>query len=203
MSKLPANNKPMDFSDIKKHLKEDLTKKRYKHTIGVTYTAAAMAMRYEYDIDKAMLAGYLHDCAKCYEDDVNIKLITNAGMEVNRYEYANPQLLHAKAGMVLAQYKYNIEDDDILHAILVHTTGCENMNLLDKIIFIADFIEPGRYVQPHLTELRHLAFTDIDQCLLHILQDTIEYLDESDKIIDPTTRQTYDYYAKRVTLLPY
>ncbi len=77
------------------------------------------------------------------------------------------------------------------------------MSLLDKIIFIADYIEPGRYVQEHLKELRKLAFTDLDECLLHILIDTVEYLENSGKIIDPTTKETYEFYARIIEYKPY
>ncbi|MCR5785060.1 MAG: bis(5'-nucleosyl)-tetraphosphatase (symmetrical) YqeK [Eubacterium sp.] len=193
----------MDFTEIRNKLEANLKPKRFNHTVGVTFTAAAMAMRYGFNIDKTMLAGYLHDCAKHLSAEESISLILNAGLEVTEYERQNPQLLHAKAGYVLAQTEYNVEDEEVLHAILVHTTGCVGMSLLDKIIFIADFIEPARYVQPHLKELRKLAFTDIDECLLHILIDTIEYLDQSDKVIDPTTKETYDFYSKVVEYKPY
>ncbi len=194
MGRRPDNEKPMDFSAIKEQLRADLKPSRYLHTEGVTYTAAALAMRYGVDLDRAMLAGWLHDCAKCLPDEESKALIYSQNEEVTLFEEKNPQLLHAKAGAILAKVKYEVTDEAVLHAIRVHTTGCPGMTLLDKIVFIADFIEPGRYVAPHLAELRQLAFTNLNACLVRILEDTLDYLEKSGKEIDPTTRDTYLYY---------
>ena len=186
----------MDIKPILKQLKKDLKESRYYHTIGVTYTAASLAMRYEMDTDRAILAGLLHDCAKNLPEQESKDLISKAGMEITEFEEKNPALLHAKSGYILAKDKFGVDDEEIRHAILVHTTGCPDMNLLDKILFIADYIEPGREKQPNLKELRKEAFIDIDACLLHILKNTVEYLEESGKILDPMTKNTYEYYRK-------
>lgn len=183
-----------DFEPIKRQLQKDLSEKRYTHTLGVTYTAAAMAMRYGSSLDQAMLAGYLHDSAKCLSTEESLLLLKEYEIKVTSYELENLQLLHAKAGAVMAQEKYNVTDEKILHAILVHTTGEPAMNLLDKIIYISDYIEPGRTDAPNLDTIRSLAFTHIDQCLLQILIDTMNYLQGTGKTIDPKTAKTYEYY---------
>ncbi|MCI5857457.1 MAG: bis(5'-nucleosyl)-tetraphosphatase (symmetrical) YqeK [Agathobacter sp.] len=184
----------MDIIEIRKKLKKELDKDRYEHTKGVMYTAGCLAMAHEYDIDKAMLAGLLHDCAKCLEDEEKIALCEKYHVLITEAEFANPTLLHAKAGAILAEIKYEVTDPEVLHAISVHTTGEPNMNILDKIIYIADYIEPRRDKAPHLKELRALAFKDLDACTAEILYDTLHYLQGRKGSIDPATEFTYEFY---------
>lgn len=106
----------------------------------------------------------------------------------------NPFLLHAKVGSFLAREKYGVNDKAILDAITYHTTGRPNMSTLDKIIYIADYIEPGRRQASGLPEVRQLAFISLDDCLFRILKDTLDYLHASKMEIDMSTQQTYDYY---------
>ena len=184
----------MELSEIRKKLKKDLDKDRYEHTKGVMYTAGCLAMAHEYSIEKAMLAGLLHDCAKCLEDDVKISICEKHNVLISEAELANPTLLHAKVGAVLAEEKYSIHDPDILHAIKVHTTGEPNMNVLDKIIYIADYIEPKRDKAPRLEYIRKLAFQDLDACTAEILYDTLHFLKGRKGSIDPATEITYEFY---------
>lgn len=179
---------------IQEKLKSALDEPRYKHTIGVMYTAGSMARAFGYPIEKAMLAGLLHDCAKCITHEEKVRLCQENNIAISNAEYANLSLLHAKAGAVLAQSLYEIEDMEILHAIQVHTTGEPNMSLLDKIIYIADYIEPGRDRAPRLEEIRKLAFSDINQCMAEILYDTLMYLKKCNGVIDPLTELSYDFY---------
>jgi predicted HD superfamily hydrolase involved in NAD metabolism len=186
----------MDIIEIRKKVKKDLDKSRYEHTKGVMYTAGSLAMAYGYDYNKAMLAGLLHDCAKCLSTSEKLSLCKKHHILVTSVELENPGLLHAKAGMVQAEEKFHIKDPEILHAIKVHTTGEPDMNLLDKIIYVADYIEPLRCEAPHLEEIRQLAFSDLNRCVAVILFDTLHYLDGRKGSIDPTTRRTYDFYKQ-------
>ena len=147
----------MEVKEIKKKLKKSLDKQRYQHTLGVMYTAGCLAMANGYSIEKAMLAGLLHDCAKCLSTEKKIGLCVKKNIDITEVEISNPGLLHAKAGMVLAEEEYGIKDAQILHAIRVHTTGEADMGLLDKILFVADYIEPNRCEAPRLEEIRKLA----------------------------------------------
>ena len=153
------------ITKIRRKLMTELDTERYEHTLGVMYTAASMAMRYDEDVEKALLAGLLHDCAKCISGENKIKLCNKYHLSVSEVEKKNPSLLHAKLGAFLAAKKYHIKDKDVINAIASHTTGCPNMTLLDKIIYIADYIEPGRKELPNMAEVRKLAFTDINECL--------------------------------------
>lgn len=184
-----------DLKKIRKSMEKELDTKRYEHTLGVAYTAAALAMCYDIDPIKAETAGLLHDCAKCLSDDKKISVCRKHNMEINSVESRNPYLLHAKAGYCIAKDKFDIEDQDILNAILNHTTGRPGMSTLEKIIYVADYIEPSRKQAPNLSEVRKMAFQDLDQALLKILSDILSYLESGGGEIDLLTKETYDYYA--------
>ena len=186
-----------DLKTIKKKLKNELDESRYEHTIGVMDTAACLAMRYGADLTQALVAGLLHDCAKCIPNDKKLKLCRKNGIEVTPFEEKAPFLLHAKLGAWMSEHEYHVSDPAILSAIACHTTGKPDMSLLDKIVFIADYIEPGRNKAPGLPEIRRLSFTDIDQALIRILSDTLDYLASSNDPIDPATQNVLDYYLRR------
>ena len=187
--------KANDLKKIRKAMEKCQDAKRFEHTLGVAYTAAALAMRYDGDIKNAQIAGLLHDCAKCLSDEKRLSICEKHNISMTEIERRNPFLLHAKVGSFLAMEEYKIKDSDIIHAILNHTTGRPGMSLLEKIIFIADYIEPGRKNAPNLAEIRKLAFEDLDSALLKILSDTLEYLKSTDGEIDPMTARTYEYYV--------
>ena len=184
----------MDRVDMIRKLKPKLNEKRYVHSVGVEYTAATLAFVYGADIQKARIAGLLHDCAKCIPTDEKLKKAKKYGLPINKSEKANPDLLHGKLGAYYAKEKFGIKDKDILSAITYHTTGHPDMCLLDKIIFVADYIEPNRKMIRDLTEIRREAYENLDKCILHILENTLEYLIYKDTIIDELTKETYDFY---------
>lgn len=186
--------KTTDTKKIRKAMERTQDSKRYEHTLGVAYTATALAMRYEASLKNAELAGLLHDCAKCMSDEKKLTFCEKHNISVNDIERRCPSLLHAKVGSFLAMEEYHMEDTDIINAILNHTTGRPGMSLLEKIVFVADYIEPNRKQAPNLKEIRKLAFVDLDQALLKILSDTLVYLEETGSPFDPMTRKTYDYY---------
>lgn len=180
--------------EIQQKLQHELDEERYQHTLGVMYTSAALAMRHCCDMEQALLAGLLHDCAKCIPNEEKIRICQTQGIPVSDVERANPSLLHAKLGAYLAKEQYQVTDSNVLNAISSHTTGRPEMTLLEKIVYIADYMEPGRRNLPNMEEVRFLAFQDIDACLLRILKDSLVYLKTRKMPIDPMTEQTYIYY---------
>ena len=188
------NVKTADIRKIRRKMEKVLDPKRFEHTLGVAYTASALAMCYDVDINKAQTAGLLHDCAKCMSNEKKLSICEKHHIPVNEVERKNPFLLHAKVGSYVAMKQFNIHDQDIINAILNHTTGRPGMSQLEKIIYIADYIEPGRKQAPNLTKLRRLAFQDLDQALLQVLGDTLHYLESINSPIDPMTQKTYEYY---------
>lgn len=164
----------MSEREICEQLQRTLKPGRYRHTLGVAETAARLAEAYGADPKRARLAGLLHDCGK----------------------EAGDALGHAAAGAALAEQKYGVTDPEVLAAVRYHTTGRPAMSLLEKIIFVADYIEPGRNQAPRLEELRTLAFRDLDQTIIDILEDTFAYLNGKQIPVDGRSRETYQYYIK-------
>ena len=181
---------------IEKKLKKELDKERYTHTLGVMYTAASLAMAYDVDMKQAMYAGLLHDCAKCIPNSDKLKMCRKHNIDISSAEEKNPFLLHAKLGAYLAKTEYDVTDEEILHAISVHTTGAPGMNTLDKIIYIADYIEPGRKPLPDMELIRQIAYQDLDRTMEKILANTLAYLQTTDGQIDDMTAKTYQFYKR-------
>ncbi len=175
-------------------MKKELKPGRYIHTLGVATTAYTLAIKWNYPAYTAMVAGILHDCAKCISDEKRLSICKKNNIPITEIEYKFPHLLHGKVGAFFCKSKYEVNDKQVQHAIAVHTTGCPGMNLLDKIIFVADYIEPGRDKQPRLDILRSVAYSDLDRCVFMILEDTVEYLNKNPEMVDPTTIDTYNYY---------
>lgn len=183
-----------NYNKIIKSVKQSQTKERFHHTIGVAYTAAALAMKYEIDIEKAFLAGILHDCAKCLSDEQLLEQCRQYNIEINEFEQISPYLLHAKLGAHYAKIQYGIDDPEIINAIITHTTGTSNMTMLGKIIFVADYIEPNRTKAPNLAVIRKTSYENIDMAVFIIIEDTIKYLRKTDKSIDASSIETYNFY---------
>ena len=163
-----------------RELESELAYGRFVHTLNVASTAASLAMCYGFDVDKAETAGLLHDCAKCMNLGKMLKICEKAGLDISEIEKNSGSLLHSKAGAELAY----------------HTTGRPGMSLLEKILFTADYIEPGRDSAPNLPVVRKLAFESIDDCVLQILRDTLSYLGTTGAEVDPMTQKTYEFYRR-------
>lgn len=198
--------KTSDLTKLRKEMEKILEPNRYEHTLSVAYTAANLAAVHGADVQKALVAGVLHDCAKCLSHKKQISLCKKYHVQLSEIEAdENSPLLHAKAGSVLAKEEYGITDEDILNAICYHTTGRPQMSMLEKIIYIADYIEPGRRhmkrfgegaPMERLTQIRQMSFRDLDEALYNILGDTLNYLQEKGSKMDTMTQNTYEYYRE-------
>ena len=140
-----------DFIKMQKKLAKYLDEDRYEHTLGVMFTCAALAMVHDCDLITAQTAGLLHDCAKCIPNKKKLKMCSQHHISVSEFEQEHPFLLHAKLGAYVAKAKYDVTDENILSAITWHTTGKPEMTLLEKIVYIADYIEPKRDKAPNLS----------------------------------------------------
>lgn len=177
-------------------LRQDLSEKRLEHTIRVATMAFELAKHHRIDTEKAAIAGLLHDCAKNMSDKKKLKLCQQYKIQLTSNEVENPDLIHAKVGAYLAYHHYHVKDQAILDAIAFHTTGRPNMSDLEKIVFIADYIEPGRKHHGRLEMLREKAMMNINETVIGIIEDTIEHLKERSKRIDPITIEAYKYYKE-------
>ena len=186
--------------DILDDLKPQMKPERYQHTIGVVYTAANLAYAHDYSGEKAMLAAVLHDCAKLQSIQDYIAECENYGIKTTEQSRKTPHLLHADLGAFFAKQKYHVDDEEILHAILVHSTGNCEMNTLDMILYLADFIEPGRKPFSGIEEIRHLAYQDLERAVYEKADSVLSYASQKGFYIDERTVETRDYYKKKIDL---
>lgn len=186
----------MGFSipKLRKKLKSKLSASRYEHSLSVSFTCICLAMRYGCSLQKAETAGLIHDCAKCYDDGKIIKFCDKHGIAISEEERKAPAVLHAKYGAWLAKKQYHIDDEEILSAVACHTTGKPDMQLLDKILYVADYIEARRDKASNLTAMRKLAFEDLDEALYQIMEGTLNYLEKKGSRVDPMTAEAFAYY---------
>ena len=184
------------LTKLEAEMKAIQSKDRFQHTLGVVFVAEELAKRYGIAPQKARIAAMLHDCAKCIPFDEQRALCETYQISLRKIEMSNTELLHSKLGAVLAKEIYGICDEEILDSIAYHTTGRAGMSMLEKIIFVADYIEPNRYKAKDLPMVRALAFENIDKAVSKILEDTLAYLKQKDCMIDESTVQTLDYYKK-------
>ena len=179
-------------SRMKDKLKKTLSEKRYKHSLGVCDEAVKLAELYGTDEEKAYSAGLLHDCAKGYYTDKQIELCGKYGITLDKITLSCKAVIHAPLGAAVAKDEYGINDEEILEAIRCHTVAKENMSLLDKIIYIADMIEPMRDFHG-VDKLRKAAYEDIDKAFIMGLKQSIVFNAEKNKIIHPDTISAWNY----------
>lgn len=186
-----------DSTYLRKEMEEILSAKRYLHTLGVSYTASCLAMAHGEPMEDAMVAGLLHDCAKAMHGSELMAICEKGHLRMNTAERSNPTaLLHAKVGAYLAEHKYGVTDNNILNAIRYHTTGRPDMSKLEKIIYIADYIEPGRKQLTGLEMIRRIAYQDLDWTMENILANTLAYLRTTEGQVDDMTVKTYEFYRR-------
>jgi predicted HD superfamily hydrolase involved in NAD metabolism len=173
-----------------------MPEKRWKHTLGVMESAVKLAEQYGADPVKADLAAILHDVCKYWPVDRQASAIRRSGRDLEVLEYDKP-LWHAHAGAYVAERDYGVQDEEVLDAIRWHTSGREKMTLLDKIVCLADYIEPGRDF-PGVDRLRALAERSLEEALLAGFDGTIQVLIGQRKTIYPLTVMTRNALIKEI-----
>lgn len=178
-------------------IKKYMTDERFKHTLGVVKTAVKLAKLYGESPENAEIAALFHDIARDFSDDELIQLSRQYGFTVEEIEVSVPQLLHGKVGAALAKDKYGVKDKNILDAICFHTTGRKKMTKLDKIIFIADMVEPGRDF-PGVEKLREVVWQDLNRAVLDGLNSTIKFVLERGLLIHPASIEARNWLISTV-----
>ncbi|MGM9541002.1 bis(5'-nucleosyl)-tetraphosphatase (symmetrical) YqeK [Anaerovibrio sp.] len=177
----------MTYEEMQAKLKSRLKPGRYEHSLGVAETAAFLAGRFQVSEEKARIAGLLHDCARQYPNEQLPAEAARRGIAIGPVEKAMPLLLHAYIGAELAREEYGIDDEEICRAIYRHTVGGRNMTALDKIIYFADMIEPGRSY-PEVEELRRLSReASLDEMVLEGLSRSIIFVASKGHLLHPDT----------------
>lgn len=186
-----------DFTEpeILEKLKATLTPHRYTHTLGVAETAERLAPKCGVDPHRARLAGLLHDCAKSMPLDEMRALVVASLPDLDDEELETRAILHAPAGMVLAQRDYGVRDRAILSAIRKHTVGSGSMSPMDALIYVSDFIEPGREPFPGLEKARKAAEKDIYKAMCVCADLTEKHVRSRGQKVHPRTLALLDEYA--------
>ncbi|MGM9925499.1 MAG: bis(5'-nucleosyl)-tetraphosphatase (symmetrical) YqeK [Bacillus sp. (in: firmicutes)] len=179
-------------------VKEQLTEKRYVHTIGVADTAVLLAEKYGADVRKAELAGIFHDYAKFRPKEEMKRIIVEQQMPKELLSFHH-ELWHAPVGAYLVRTEAGIEDEEVLSAIMYHTTGRANMTQLEKIVFLADYIEPGRKF-PGVDEVRKIAEQDLDAAVVAALRNTVAFLMSKNATVYPDTFHAYNDLVQKKKL---
>lgn len=186
---------PLSSEEIIAQEKRMMDPKRFQHCIGVSRTAAKLAKLNHYDVDKAALTGFIHDYAKQIPVSVYQQTICEQGFDKDLLNY-NRAIWHGIVGSWFIKRDLKITDPEIITAVQRHTTGDVTMTKLDKIVFVADFIEPGRDF-PGVEQARKIAYADLDAGVGFELAHTLAFLIEQRAKIYPKTLLAYNRWAAK------
>ena len=190
----------MNIEIIEKKVKEKLPERRYKHSLNVANCAVKLSELYGYDKEKAYIAGITHDCAKYLNKEEVKYYVDKYKIVLDEVEKDNLALSHSLIGSYIAKYEFKINDEDIINAIKYHTTGKEDMSLIEKIIYIADSIEEDRDF-PGVEELRTLVYNkELDKALFTSFNNTIKFVIDNNQVIHNRTVNARNYLIKNKIL---
>ena len=183
----------LSINEIKEYLQKNLKPSRYEHILGVAETAKKLASVYGVDENKAEIAGLAHDVAKNLSREEMLQIIKENNISLSLVEENNLNLWHSVIAPIVAKNELQINDEEILESLRWHTTGKENMSVLEKIIYIADMIEPGRRMFDGLEEIRSATFENLDKGVYVGLTHSIKYILDNDHLIDENTIRARNY----------
>ncbi len=189
---------------ILQYLKKNLSDKRYIHSLGSANCAKKLAKMFNLDEDKAYLAGLIHDCAKNTDRDESLRIINDEiKTGFDNSELKNPKTLHSIVGAYIVKKEFEIEDEIIISAVRNHTIGAKNMTTFDKIIFLADKIEPNTRDEKYSKKIfklieKNKGIIGLDLALLKCFIETIKNLTKKKLYICPTTIDVYNELVEKV-----
>ncbi|HBQ27312.1 MAG TPA: phosphohydrolase [Syntrophomonas sp.] len=181
-------------------IKPRLSSRRLQHSLQVAVVARGLAENYGVDPEKAYLTGILHDYAKGMAASELLNIATTNNLFEHEVDSLVPDLLHAPVGAFLLKTELGLDDEEILRAVKNHTLGALNMSELDKIIYLADMIEPGRDF-PGLERLKCITWRDLDEGMLFGLESTIKYCLDQQRIIHPLTIEVRNHFLREVKFI--
>ncbi|MDR0614997.1 MAG: bis(5'-nucleosyl)-tetraphosphatase (symmetrical) YqeK [Lactobacillales bacterium] len=179
--------------DLLAKIRASVSEKRFNHVLAVQKTAVILAKRFDGDVEKASIAGLIHDYAKERSDEELLRVVYENNLDKEIIGFGN-NIWHGVAGTILIEEELGVVDTEILQAVSVHTTGSNNMSLLDKILYVADFIEPNRRF-PGVEKARELAEVDLDKTVKYETKHTLLRLVEKEIKVYPKTIDTYNKYV--------
>jgi predicted HD superfamily hydrolase involved in NAD metabolism len=182
---------------VLKWLAEQVPQQRLEHIMRVEQMAIELARQHNVDPEKASQAALLHDLAKYFKSDQLLEMAQQEGLPLDPVDQANPHLLHANVGAIVAREKFGVEDEQILAAIADHTLGSPDMSPLSCIVFLADTLELGRGDTPELNRLRELSQQDLDLAVWLTCDYTLSYLLENHRLIHPRALLTRNWFLQK------
>ena len=184
------------ISELDNFMKDNLKPARYTHSLGVEKMSAQLAKAYGADIEKAAFAGRYHDIAKCFDNETMNSYVRKFGLD-DMYIDNNP-LAHSKVAAGILRDDFGVSDEEVLDAVRYHTTGREDMTLLDEIVYVADAIEENRNY-PGLKELQEQAMTDLDGACLFIMDYMLGRLALKGRVPDHDTVAAREFIINRIS----
>ncbi|MFE4107300.1 bis(5'-nucleosyl)-tetraphosphatase (symmetrical) YqeK [Almyronema epifaneia] len=177
-------------------LDENVPIPRVKHILRVEQLSIELARYHDLNIQAAAQAGLMHDLAKYFQPDRLLEMAQQAGLTLDPVEIANPHLLHAEIGAIVAKEEFGVDDAVVLAAIRNHTLGAANMDAVSCVVFLADSLEPGRGQQSDLNRLRQLCYEDLSQAVYETCEYTLTQLIQAGKLIHPRAVQTRNWFLQ-------
>ena len=186
----------IDIAKLQKKLETMLTPNRFLHSLGVMETAMVMAKRFGENVEKARIAGLLHDCAKDIDKGKMVQMCEELGVYLDPMKREQRSLIHADLGAKLLETEFGIDDPHIIGAVKHHTLGREKMTNLEKILYLADLIEPNRKPFEGIDELRQLSEKNLDCAMLCAVEQSIDHIQHKHKPLHSQTLATQQYFLK-------
>lgn len=172
-------------------IRSKLSTDRFNHSLNVADSAKELALSYGADADKAYTAGLLHDVMKNASEEEQLGVLSEAGIELMPVERENKKLWHAIAGAAYVKFVMGIDDRDIIRAVRYHTTGRSGMSLLERIVYLADYISADRNYNG-VEDMRRLCKSDSDEAILYALTFGIPDLVSKGRVIHPDSIDLYN-----------
>lgn len=177
-------------------LSKNLSERRFIHSLGVRDCAVSLAGKYSQDSIKAETAALLHDCCKEIPPEVLLKKAKEYDIPMNEVFQLQPGLLHGFVGAFEASTRFSIYDEDVLNAVRYHSTARPGMSMLEKIVYVADCIEPNRKKHSWMSALKSLAYSNIDEAVVFGINVSLSHLVEQNKLINPLSIDARNFFLK-------
>jgi predicted HD superfamily hydrolase involved in NAD metabolism len=183
-------------------LKVHVPEARVRHILRVEQLAIALAQHHQLDVEKAAQAALMHDLAKFFKTQRLLQMVKDDGIALDPVDEANPHLLHAEAGAIVARDEFGIRDEAVLQAIRDHTLGSPGMSPLSCVVYLADGLEPGRGNAPELEALRQVSRQDLQEAIWRASDHSLRHLLNAHHLIHPRTVLTRNWFMQAVTHKP-
>lgn len=187
----------LKLDEMTKELQQMLTPARFRHSINTMETCIRLAEKYGADVDKAAIAGLIHDCAKDVDKDAVLPMCEKYGIIVDEIMRSQPKLLHGDIGAHMAKELFGVDDPQILAAVADHTLGRPGMDVISSIVFIADYIEPGREFEG-VGEIRRAAEESLEKAIVVGINSTIRHVLRKGQLLHPRSVMTRNWALQKL-----